>query len=280
MFETIGPQIPDLETLHTIRRWGDAAPVRLVDTTMLWAPRSGGVKRYLGAKRAWLAAERPRACAHTLVVPAPAPRPRQRRGEVSIYAAPLPFADGYRWPVSQHRLWMQRLLRQRPRSDRGRRSLYAGPGGAERRRMPLGVPVVGFCHTDLGALAAAASSANGPAQRAGAPALGARSTGASIGWSRPAVSSPSAWPNAGVADPPRLAAGRRPPELFASQARRATGACGGAWAWRIPTIGLLVFAGRPAREKRVEVLIEAVGSDWAIPIACSCSIGAAAPDRA
>jgi alpha-1,6-mannosyltransferase len=41
---------------------------RLVDTTMLYAPRSGGVKRYLSAKRAWLAANRPQV-RHSLIVP-------------------------------------------------------------------------------------------------------------------------------------------------------------------------------------------------------------------
>ena len=37
---------------------------------MLYAPRSGGVRRYLNAKRAWLAQNRPEV-RHTLVVPGP-----------------------------------------------------------------------------------------------------------------------------------------------------------------------------------------------------------------
>ncbi|MGZ6014513.1 MAG: glycosyltransferase family 1 protein, partial [Phenylobacterium sp.] len=40
----------------------------LIDTTMMYAPRSGGVKRYLTAKRAWLEGHRPD-IRHTLVVP-------------------------------------------------------------------------------------------------------------------------------------------------------------------------------------------------------------------
>ena len=47
----------DDEVVRTLGRlkatMGDARP-RLVDTTMLYAPRSGGVKRYLLAKQAWL----------------------------------------------------------------------------------------------------------------------------------------------------------------------------------------------------------------------------------
>lgn len=40
----------------------------LIDTTMMYAPRSGGVKRYLNAKRDWLEKRRPD-LRHTLVVP-------------------------------------------------------------------------------------------------------------------------------------------------------------------------------------------------------------------
>ena len=117
---------------------------------MLYAPRSGGVKRYLGAKRAWLARHRPRV-RHTLVVPGPR-HGHDGAGRLSIYAAPLPFGDGYRWPASKL-LWMKRLLRQRPSL------IEAGdpytPGlAALKAGEALGVPVVGFCHTDLGALAA------------------------------------------------------------------------------------------------------------------------------
>ncbi|HEY3949966.1 MAG TPA: glycosyltransferase family 1 protein, partial [Phenylobacterium sp.] len=88
----------------------DHAP-RLVDTTMLYAPKSGGVKRYLTAKRAWFAAARPH-IRHTLVVPGPR-HAYDGNGRLSIYAAPLPFGDGYRWPVGKT-AWMKRLMRQRP----------------------------------------------------------------------------------------------------------------------------------------------------------------------
>jgi len=121
----------------------------LVDTTMLYAPRSGGVKRYLTAKRAWLAARRPRV-RHTLVAPGPR-HGHDGRGRLSIYAAPLPFGDGYRWPVSKA-LWTRRLSRQDPHL------IEAGdpytPGlAALKAGEALGIPVVGFCHTDLAALA-------------------------------------------------------------------------------------------------------------------------------
>ena len=47
---------------------GPAPGFHLIDTTMMYAPRSGGVKRYLSAKRTWLERRRPD-IRHTLVVP-------------------------------------------------------------------------------------------------------------------------------------------------------------------------------------------------------------------
>src|SRR5260221_2811288 len=135
---------------ESLARLGADPRSRLVDTTMLYAPRSGGVKRYLSAKRAWFAAHRPE-IRHTLVVPGPK-HAYDGAGRLSIYAAPLPFGDGYRWPASKT-AWMKRLIRQRPAV------IEAGdpytPGlAALKAGEALGIPVVGFCHTDLGALAA------------------------------------------------------------------------------------------------------------------------------
>jgi alpha-1,6-mannosyltransferase len=215
---------------------------------MLYAPRSGGVKRYLGAKSTWLAAHRPRV-RHTLVVPGPR-HGYDGAGRLSIYAAPLPFGDGYRWPASRMN-WMKRLLRQRPSL------IEAGdpytPGlAALKAGQALGVPVVGFCHTDLGALAALhiGDWAERPVRRhwgeiyrrfdrAVAPSRFMAQRLAEAG-----VDDPLALPlgvdtkafNPGGADPEGL---RR---RLGLEARHR----------------ILVFAGRPAREKRVDVLVEAV----------------------
>jgi alpha-1,6-mannosyltransferase len=228
--------------------WGgfDAGP-RLVDTTMLYAPRSGGVKRYLTAKRSWFARARP-LVRHTLVVPGPR-HACDGAGRLSIYAAPLPFGDGYRWPVGKT-AWMKRLMRQRPTL------IEAGdpytPGlAAQKAGETLGVPVIGFCHTDLGALAALhiGEWAERPVRRhwgeiyrrfdrvvapsrfiaqrladAGVPDALALPLGVDVDTCRPAG-----------ADPAGL---RR--RLGLTHRHR-----------------LLVFAGRPAREKRVDVLVEA-----------------------
>src|SRR6266700_3594531 len=44
-------------------------PMHLVDTTLFYSPTSGGVKRYLDAKHAWLSTHT--AWEHTIVVPGP-----------------------------------------------------------------------------------------------------------------------------------------------------------------------------------------------------------------
>jgi alpha-1,6-mannosyltransferase len=122
----------------------------LIDTTMLFAPRSGGVKRYLTAKQAWLKANRPRV-AHTLVVPGDQTTHAQH-GVVTIAAARLPFGDGYRYPAST-RKWADRLVELGP--DIIEAGDAYGPGHAALEAGErLGVPVVGFCHSDPAALAA------------------------------------------------------------------------------------------------------------------------------
>ena len=103
---------PEVQTtLRTIRQAaGDPRP-KLVDTTMLFAPRSGGVKRYLSAKRAWLAEARP-GVSHNLVVPG-ATYSNDGDGLVTLAATRLPFGDGYRWPTMPKR-WASWLTSLKP----------------------------------------------------------------------------------------------------------------------------------------------------------------------
>lgn len=223
-------------------------PVRLVDTTMLYAPRSGGVRRYLASKRAWLAANRPEV-RHTLVVPG-ARDSYDGQGRVSIYAAPLPFGAGYRWPVVKA-AWMDRLIRQRPDI------IEAGdpytPGlAALRAGDALGVPVVGFCHTDLGALAALhiGEWAEKPVQKRWAAIY--RQFDQAVAPSRFIA---GRLVEAGVHNAIGLPLGVdtelfHPARADRAALRRRLGVA--------PDERLLVFAGRPAREKRLDVLVSAV----------------------
>ncbi|HEY1426567.1 MAG TPA: glycosyltransferase [Caulobacteraceae bacterium] len=223
---------------------------RLVDTTMLYAPKSGGVKRYLTAKRAWFARARPHV-RHTLVVPGPR-HAYDGNGRLSIYAAPLPFGDGYRWPVGKT-AWMKRLMRQRPTL------IEAGdpytPGlAALKAGEALGVPVIGFCHTDLGALAALhiGEWAEKPVRRHWGEIY--RRFDRAVA---PSHYIAGRLAEAGVDDPVALPLGVdvetfRPDGADPAGLRRRLGLA--------TQHRLLVFAGRPAREKRVDVLVEAVES--------------------
>lgn len=122
----------------------------LVDATMLFAPKSGGVKRYLLAKRAWLAAHRPE-LRHTLVVPGKVTG-WSRDGLLRIASTPLPFGDGYRWPASVKK-WTKRLAQLSPTIIEAGDPYGPGHAALEAGEQ-LGVPVVGFCHSDPAALAA------------------------------------------------------------------------------------------------------------------------------
>jgi alpha-1,6-mannosyltransferase len=128
----------------------DPAGFHLIDTTMMYAPRSGGVKRYLTAKRAWLERRRPD-IRHTLVVPG-ARTDAQADGVVTVSATRLPFGDGYRMPASLTK-WETVLRILEPDIIEAGDVFVPGHAALEAGES-LGVPVVGFCHTDAAALAA------------------------------------------------------------------------------------------------------------------------------
>jgi alpha-1,6-mannosyltransferase len=129
---------------------GEARAFHLIDTTMMYAPRSGGVKRYLMAKRTWLDARRPD-IRHTLVVPGARTR-AENHGLVTVAAARLPFGDGYRMPASLTK-WETVLQTLQPDIIEAGDVFVPGHAALEAGEA-LGVPVVGFCHTDAAVLAA------------------------------------------------------------------------------------------------------------------------------
>jgi alpha-1,6-mannosyltransferase len=232
----------------------DAGP-HLVDTTMLFAPRSGGVKRYLMAKCGWFQRNRP-GVRHTLVVPGD----ETARGcgcLMTIAAARLPFGDGYRWPTSA-RKWADQLVRLRP--DVIEAGDPYGPGHAaldagER----LGAPVVGFCHSDPAALAALhlGEWAEPPVRRRWARLF--RRFDRVVAPSRH-IAERLAF--AGVPQVTVLPLGVdtdlfHPAKADRDGVRRQLGLS--------PDQKLLVFAGRAAKEKNIEVLLDAaarLGPDY------------------
>lgn len=252
MFDVATPKLETLTRLEpgpaVLPPAGEAAGFHLIDTTMMYAPRSGGVKRYLMAKRTWLEAHRPD-IRHTLVVPGARTR-AETHGLVTVAAARLPFGDGYRMPASLTK-WEAVLEMLRPDIIEAGDVFVPGHAALEAGEA-LGVPVVGFCHTDAAALAALhlGDWAEQPTfnfwaqayQRFDHVVAPSRHTAARLaeaGVTRVTVQGLGV--DTELFDPAR---GDRPKLLKRLGLPADT--------------RLLVFAGRPAREKNVEAMISAV----------------------
>lgn len=118
--------------------------MHLVDTTILFALHSGGIKRYLLAKRA--AMMRRRGIMHTLVVPGPNTR-ICAPGIVEIRAARVPHPAGYRVPLrlSEWREVLTRLAPDLIEVGDPYHGAWAGLQVARRRN----IPAVAFAHSDV-----------------------------------------------------------------------------------------------------------------------------------
>ena len=154
MFDAIASSHDNTIRLEPALAERPAGPVdrgfHLIDTTMMYAPKSGGVKRYLNAKRAWLARRRPD-IRHTLVTPGPFSRD-EGGGHVTLSASRLPFGNGYRMPASVTK-WATALSLLDPDIIEAG-DIFVPGHAALTAGQARGVPVLGFCHTDAAALAA------------------------------------------------------------------------------------------------------------------------------
>jgi alpha-1,6-mannosyltransferase len=120
--------------------------MHIVDLTLFFAPHSGGVKRYLLAKRAFLAAQ-PQV-RHTLLVPGA--RTRMEAGLVELASPRIPFGAGYRLPL-RLRQWSATLRELAPdviEAADPYHLAWVALGVADR----LGVPATAFAHSDLARL--------------------------------------------------------------------------------------------------------------------------------
>src|ERR1700712_2050790 len=123
--------------------------MHLADLTVFFAPHSGGVKRYLLAKRAFFATQAH--VRHSLLVPGAQTREREP-GLFEIASPAIPFGAGYRLPLRM-RPWAERLVALAPDvievADPYRLAWMALAVADE-----LGVPAVAFVHSDLARLLA------------------------------------------------------------------------------------------------------------------------------
>jgi len=122
--------------------------MHLVDATLFYSPTSGGVKRYLSAKHAWLAAHT--SWEHTIVVPGPEAT-FQRGGVCTLAGHPVPGTFNYRLPLNPRR-WTRVLDALEPTLIEAGDAFHPAWCGwrVARRR---GIPLVGFYHSNLPQLA-------------------------------------------------------------------------------------------------------------------------------
>ncbi len=117
----------------------------VVDATMFWSATSGGVRRYLRAKNQWMAGHD--AWRHTIAAPAP--------DDPSVQPLPgvaLPGSGGYRLPWQRAAL-SERLAGLSPdliEAGDPYRLAWAALDAGRRCR----IPVVAFCHSNIERLAA------------------------------------------------------------------------------------------------------------------------------
>jgi alpha-1,6-mannosyltransferase len=122
--------------------------MHVVDTTLFYSPTSGGVKRYLSAKHAWIATHTP--WQHTIVVPGR--ELRVERGAVcTLPGCAVPGTFNYRLPLNVRR-WTRLLDALEPtliEAGDAFHPAWCGWRVAQRR----GIPLAGFYHSNLPQLA-------------------------------------------------------------------------------------------------------------------------------
>jgi len=121
--------------------------MHILDTTLFFAPHSGGVKRYLLAKRRYFAAHPD--VRHTLLVPG-ARTQAAEPGLIELACPRIPFGGGYRLPL-RLREWAAMLRDLQPDVIEAA-DPYHLAWVALRAAEQLGVPAVAFAHSDLARL--------------------------------------------------------------------------------------------------------------------------------
>ena len=118
--------------------------MHLVDTTLFYSPTSGGVKRYLDAKHAWLTTHT--SWEHTLVVPGPEDRVN-RGGTCTLSGFVVPGSFNYRLPLNPAR-WTDLLLALEPSIIEAGDAFQPAWCAAHVGRK-LDIPVAAFYHSNL-----------------------------------------------------------------------------------------------------------------------------------
>ena len=118
--------------------------MHLVDTTLFYSPTSGGVRRYLTAKHAWLAAHG--AWTHSILVPGAEDR-MERGGVCTVAGYRVPGTFNYRLPLNPRRWseWLDSLEPDLIEAGDAFHPAWCASRVAQRR----GIPVAAFYHSNL-----------------------------------------------------------------------------------------------------------------------------------
>lgn len=118
--------------------------MHLVDTTLFHSPTSGGVRRYLHAKHAWLAAHT--SIRHSLLVPGESYH-FEPGGLTTLPGVPVPGTFNYRLPLNP-RLWSETLDALEPDLIEVGDAFHPA-WSAWRVAQRRGIPAVAFFHSNL-----------------------------------------------------------------------------------------------------------------------------------
>ncbi|HVE88108.1 MAG TPA: glycosyltransferase [Burkholderiaceae bacterium] len=121
----------------------EATRPHLLDITMFWSPRSGGVARYLRSKRDWLVAQSN--WRHTIMAPGVS-----TAETTHVAALPLPWSGGYRFPL-RRAATARAIASMRPdliEAGDPYRCAWAALDAGQKQ----GVPVAAFYHSNVEAL--------------------------------------------------------------------------------------------------------------------------------
>lgn len=116
--------------------------MHVCDVTMLYAAQSGGVRRYIDAKRAWL---RQQGQQHTLLIPAAVAA--ADASTIAVPSVPLPLSHGYRVPLGGGAAAARLRALQPDLIEAG--DPYQLAWAALDAAAALEVPAVAFCHSDF-----------------------------------------------------------------------------------------------------------------------------------
>ncbi|MFO7276176.1 MAG: glycosyltransferase [Pseudomonadota bacterium] len=118
--------------------------MHLVDTTLFYSPTSGGVKRYLTAKQAWIRAHT--SWVHSIVVPGERDH-IERGGTCTVAGRHVPGTFNYRLPLNPRR-WMEILAALEPDLIEVGDAFHPA-WCAWRIAQRRGIPLAAFYHSNL-----------------------------------------------------------------------------------------------------------------------------------